>query len=490
MTITPLSGPEADLLIARLTERLKLTDPTAAGLKTALGGGAGGADGPTVLGIQRAQSALKMGRPPIVGFVGDSISDAMADYYSGTASPFFHALMRLSRRDLYIDPTEAENDGTGGYNFGVGGTSSSYLLNPVTAGGKDHNSAIAKINAKTVKPDLLVLSTLQNDAATQAKAQLDIWLGHVRTFIQQALAAGVRLVIIMPRPPYNGQVGSTVVQGHAYLNRKLQEFAKITPDVVFVNYLPLVRAASPAAENNGAASVVGWKGVNGQYTADGVHLWELTHRAIAPLLVPILEEWGQPVQPRADNFADWDEPNWPTANLLGRAGMCYNYAATNGQYNGAGNANVATNWTLSDHNGIIATPTLVTGADGFPRQRITFSGTASADAVIPFRTLFYGTGGAITLARFNFECMLDLVNVVGMRSWQVEVQNLVDLFTSETKDLATPLSESYFLRTLRDFSYSNAGFSSKYVEARFRFAAGVSPTGYVEFGRAGIFRTT
>lgn len=430
------------------------------------------------------QNALKMGKRPIIGFAGDSIADAMSFYSSGTNSPLFHALMRLTRRDFYVDPTKATLDGGGGYNFGDPGSPSAHLLTAFEA----EPAIITKLAAKAIKPDILFIQSIQNDSMANPKATLDTYVGNVTTFVAQALALGVKLVVIFPRPPYNGQIGDTVVQGHNHVNRRLEEFARITPGCVFVNYLPLVRAASSAAENNGASSVVAWKGVNGQFTADGVHFYEMAQRAIAPLLVPILEAWAPPAVPQADTFRDWEDSAWPYGNLLGRQGMCYNYAGVSGKLNGADNAAVATNWNLTTQNGITVTPTLTTGADGYPRQRLTFSGTATSEAVITFNTLFYGVGGEIAPAQWTMEALLDLAAVVGLKRWQFELQGLVDVFSSELTYVSSPVSESYFLRTLRDFPYENHGFSSKQVVLTLTFPTGSSPSGYVELGRVGLWR--
>lgn len=434
------------------------------------------------------------GRKPIIAFAGDSIAGQFGSYTTGTSSPMFHALMRLTHRDFYMDNSTANADGTGGYGFGVGGSPSSYL-NTDWSG---NTAIITKLAAKAIKPDILFVQTLQNNAMNVAKSSIDGYLAEVTTFVPAALALGVQLVVLMPRPPYNGQAGTTVADGHAYCNAVLAEYARITPGVEFVNWLPQVKDPSDANENNGASSVVAWRAPNatgGWSDSAGVHPNSLTTRAIAPLLVPILEQFGRPITPRAAYFRAFDETTFPLGSWLGRHGMM---VGTGGQLNGANNAGVAGSsqaafqrWEITTTNGVTVTPSKIVHADGYDRQRMTLGGTASGVGTITLVLNRSNNVAASTL--WIQEAMLDFASVVGLRDWSLQLPlgvggDSLAFWSDDVRSVTGPITESYFLRTLKPRTFVNASSGTHATTLTLNIASGVSPTGDVDLGRIGMWR--
>lgn len=441
--------------------------------------------------IYRREEGLSFGRPPILAWAGDSIAAYFATAMAFDSSPIAFALAALTNRQFYWDGTSGAGDGSGGYNFGVGGSPSSYLISDWSG----NTNALAKLQAKTVKPDILFVQSLQNDALTGAKSAVDVFAQNVIDFTNGALAAGVGLVVILPRPPYNSQASTTAAQNHQHLNNALSRYANATPGVVFIDYLPAVKKIDDAGENNGASSQVAWRGtaVTGSYSSDGVHPSTLSVRAIAPLLVPVLERYGRPIQSRVHSFAAWDNTNYPFNNLLGRNGLM---VGTGGQYNGSNNANVAgsaqsngSRWAVTDTNGqgVTCTPSIITHADGFARQRLTLAGTASADGT---GQLSFGFFSDVTSALFDSEAMLDFTNVIGLYSWRLTLFNSTAMDTSMTTSLAGTINDKLFLRTLKPVTLSNSGFSNKAMTLDLTWKSGSTVSGTIDLGRVGIFRTS
>lgn len=430
--------------------------------------------------LYSAIEQVSLRRAPIIAVAGDSIAGmvgADTDYNIGAMA---YALCALTNRDFQIDQTAGALDGSGGYNFSAAGTGSSNLV----------TAALPKLQAKTVKPDIVFVQSMQNDSMANSRALVEGYVQNYRDFCAGALAAGVSLVVIFPRPPYNGQTGALVAQNHQHANNLLRAYADVTPGVIFIDYLPLVKAISDANENNGASTVVAWRGTagSGQYTSDGVHPSTLTTRAIAGMVVPILEQFGRPVTPRASNFGAWDNANYIYNNVLGRNGM---FVGTSGQYNAVNNTNVAgtaanaqSRWALTDGNGVVATPSLITHADGFARQRITLSGTASATATV---TLGIGFVADITTTLFDFEAMLDFTNVVGLKSWQFQFFNSVFGVQQEVAQIAT-LNDKLFIRNFQPRARGNGGFSNQQTQLILTIASGSTVSGTIDVGRVGMFK--
>lgn len=438
--------------------------------------------------LYRAAEALGLRRRPILAWAGDSIASQFADQTNISSSPISFALMALAHRDFYWDGAVGAIDGSGGYNFGIGGSPSSYLVTNYST----HANALAKLQAKAVKPDIVFVQSMQNDAMSQPKATIDSYVQNYKDFCAGALAAGVGLCVIFPRPPYTGQVGALVPQNHQHANNALAEYADATPGVLFIDYLPQVKAISDANENNGASSVVAWRGssVTGGYSNDGTHPSAMTARMAAPRLVPLLEKYGRPVTSRVSSFAAWHNTDYPFNNILGRNGLM---VGTSGRYNGTNNANVAgsaasnnNRWGVTDTggHGVTLTPSIITHGDGYARQRLTLGGTAAADGSATLAWDFYSD---ITSAPFNAEALLDFTNVIGLDRWRLHFMNSAIDFNFNTSQSGT-LNESFFLRTLKPVVLSNSGSANKPVTLTLFFKSGATPSGTVDLGRVGIFR--
>lgn len=429
--------------------------------------------------------AVEFGRPPVLCTAGDSIADfaggikinntAIACNLDGI-SPLFWALSEFYFGDCTLD---GRSFATGGYNLGVGGTSSSDLL----------TTQLPQLLSLNPKPDIVYVQTAQNDAiATLANAVA--LSANLTSFATQALAAGVRLVILCPVPPKTG-VGSNVKSKDAF-NRILEKFASATPGAVFIDYTSLW--ADPAGING--AGILAWRGTDGTtsgYSSDGTHPSQLGCRMVAQKLATIFQRVMRPIYPRTCLATLFDATNNPDGNLIGQNGM---FIGTSGNYNtvanplvaGVAEAGSALGWNVSDVNGVIATPSIVTDSDGFRGQRLTFSGTASANATI---ALTYSFSRDVPSAQYSAECSLALNNIVGLNGFDF-LSGCGHVLGDAVSATAKPLPDNYtgkmLLKTRRAITFSNSGSATKTQSVRFRFLSGVSPTGSVDISRIGIFR--
>lgn len=437
--------------------------------------------------LYRADEIVGLRRRPILAWAGDSIANQYGLPHDLSSSPIAFALMALTNRNFYWDGTAGAMDGTGGYNFGVGGSPASYLTSNYSSFG----NALSKIQAKTVKPDIVFVQSMQNNALAGASSTVDGYVQSYKDFCAGALAAGVRLCAILPRPPYNSTAGTLVPQNHQYANNSLAEYARATPGVIFIDYLPQVKAVSDANENNGTSSFVGWRGTSvlGSYSNDGTHPHAMTARMAAPLFVPVLERFGRPVTSRVSSFAAWDNAAYPFNNILGRNGLM---VGTSGRYNGSNNTAVAgsaasnnNRWSVTDSagQGVTLTPSIVTHADGFARQRLTLGGTAAADGSASLAWDFYAD---VTSALFNVEALLDFTDVIGLDTWTLNFMNATNF--SQVVSQAGTINDKLFLRSMKPLTISNTGFANKPVSLILNFKSGATPTGTIDLGRVGVFR--
>jgi hypothetical protein len=363
---------------------------------------------------------------------------------------------------------------------GVGGSSSLHLI----------STQIAQLEALATKPDVMMVQTLQNDYI-QTKAQADSFCANVTTYTTRALAAGVKLVIITGRPPKSEP---TDISALNYAQSVLRNFAAITPGVAFLDFMSVLK--DPLSTNELVASpFIGWRGLPDNsatsFAADvtGVHPSFLAGRALAPMVSELFKTLCRPARPKAFIAKVWDPTLDPFGNVLGRSGLM---VGTSGTLNGVANAGVAgtdegtfpnrsREWALTTENGITVTPTITIGADGFRRQRLTFSGTPSAAAKVGFVCNEYF---AKPLARWSSEALLDFSSVTGIQAF--EVNNIYA--GSATQAFPSPLTESYFIKERAVAPYSRAGGGTYGFNINFYFKAGVAASGYVEVGRCGLFR--
>lgn len=436
--------------------------------------------------------AIAFERPPIIGFFGDSYADFAAGtlasnsssaYNMDGLSPFFWALAEGYWGDCFIDGRSYSN---GGYNYGVGGTSSSALI----------STQLGQLQATPIKPDIAYVQTLQNDSiSTEALAVT--YAAYVTSFALGALAAGVKLVILNPQPPKTSGTGAGVTAGKEAVNRILQKFCDVTPGCVFNNWLYLAMDQSGASENTaGAGEYVAWRGTDNTatgFSGDGTHPSTLANRQIGiKPLADILKRVIRPIAPRAALGKLYDPVNFPEGNVFGRNGM---FQGTGGQYNGANNAGVAgvtqTNgdrWVVSDNNGIVITPTLTTDKDGFPAQKLTFSGTATSQAFIELTHSFFFD---VNSALYNLECLVDCTSgITGLQQINM-VTPMTNMGTSDNTSgvaLPSPFNSLLFFKSRRPVTFANSGFATKTFKVQFVFKSGVTPTGFALVSRMGLFK--
>ena len=406
--------------------------------------------------------------PLNVGFAGDSIGGQWAGQWSPTTtynigvsqSPILWAAIELYPCDLQFV-----------MNTAVGGTSSSHLL----------TVQLAQLQALTVKPDLLIVQSLQNDYMGTISGA-DGYVANVTSYATQALAAGVKMVVICSHPPKSSvpDVASVLV----YANRKLELFCRATKGTFYCDVFGAWRNTQ-AADTNG----VPWKGVVATvtgYTEDGTHPNALAARAAAPLILPILKALARPINPMPAAYVAYDNVNLPFNNVFGANG---GMIGTGGQYNGVNNANVAGNsqnngdrWTLVDGSGIVATPTIVTGADGYLYQQLTFSGTATADVVVNLNFAYFND---IASGQFFNEAIIETQNLIGPYNIQWVNANL--LMGTNKLSRIDGTTTRFHIRS-QPSTFSNSGFVTRNYSLQLSFANGTLASGAIRLGRTGLYR--
>lgn len=418
-------------------------------------------------------------RPLLMGFAGDS----MAGYATGangtvgafemTQGPFLWSLMRDHYGDVILNGKDVS---LGGYSTAVGGTSSDRLI----------DTQLPQWQAMAVKPDIAYVRTLQNDYIN-TKAKAEHFAGNCTAFATALLAMGVGAVILVSKPPKTLPGDPDLPNSVFYCNRIMEEFCRVTPGAYFENYFPLVHDGDSAVEFTG---VLKWKGTNGGadgYSNDGTHASLLSDRAEATLLTPILKRLAPRIAlPRSGFFQGYDTSINPLGNIIGRGGMMI---GTTGSKNGVANAGVAgdgfqAQWALTDGNSAVATPSIITHADGYKRQRLTLSGTCGAGGSTTTLSMVYYPD--VLSGPTDFEAMLDFTGVSGVAGWSVEMDGgsgAGAYFSSGGGYLPNGITESLFLRTLSPFTFANSGGSTRHVTMNLVHAAGAVLAGTVDFGR-------
>lgn len=400
-------------------------------------------------------------RTPLkLGFAGDSIANMWASKWGD--SPVWWASTELYPCEYTVH-----------MNTSLGGTSSSHLI----------SNQIATLEALSVKPDVVIVQTLQNDYIGST-ALADTYFANVQQYSQRALAAGVKLVVICSKPPKSSSPDVAAALG--YLNRRIDRYCRDTPGNFYCDVFNAWRRTN-AADTSGVA----WRGTAGAadaFSEDGTHPTGLASRNAAPLILPILQRFARPVQPFPSVAVAYDNTNYPYGNLLGINGLML---GTNGQYNGVNNANVAGNstgaqdrWFLTDGNGITATPTLVTGSDGFTYQNLVLSGTATADATVLLRTAYIQD---VASGTFIGEAIVNCQNVTGVRDMGVLFAGFTTATIVNNAGAQFSLNNRMHFRT-EPTVFSNSGFSNRTNDIIIKVKNGVTVSGTVQVGRVGIFR--
>ena len=401
-------------------------------------------------------------RPLTIGYAGDSI--ALQWSRNGGLSPVFWFASHKY-------PADVKNI----FVTAVGGTPSSSLLEDMDLYGEFVPSQIDTLEALSVKPELMIVHSTQNDWIGST-ALADESYSNVTTYIDRALAAGVKYVIFAGKPPRDGQDDPKSIE---YLNRKFYGYAQSNSKVYFLDVVGLWRLKPVASDVDGVS--IEWES---KYSNDGTHPSSEAMYDLADELIPILSPLVQQKRLQPTSAYEYDNDTAQYANLVGLDGMVL---GTGGQYNGVDDARVAgvdeRPWKVTDGNGIIATPSIVVGDDGYNYQQIEFSGTATGDITIQIKN---ETGtGVVDQGTFVQEFVMYLNNVENVDSIRYDsapitgsaISEYGQPFVGENRIHLTAEGEI----DIEEYSTINLNFS-------FSINSGDSPTGIVRIGRVGIYR--
>lgn len=439
-------------------------------------------DGATVrvTGDQLALHSLRrIGRRPTIGAAGDSIADLfMGNYganqtssYIGSQSPLAWALA-LYPADVAID---GRNYASGGHSFGVGGSTSAQML----------STQLPQIEARP--PDILFIQTHQNDPIV-AIADVATYAPNTEATALGALAAGVKLVIILSCPPHNARSGANRAKALAGLNERLSRFALATPGVIYVDTLGVLLDPTAAS-----STLVPWVGsasaaAFGSYSTDGVHPTSMGARAQGALIADVMRQIAPPRHPRAVVFnGGYDGTNNPKGNLLRNNGF---FTGTGGLLSGVADVGVAANWEITTSNGVTVTPSLVTDALGYPAQRLTLGGTATAAAAVELKMATSAAGSYLSPSPgpgdFEMECQAMFNALAG-----------VDLVTASvgmggvTMAAVCPIGPDAVTQQvlLAPRRAAQIGSGNSFgISIRLTIPNGVSPAGSIDISRFGAWR--
>lgn len=416
---------------------------------------------------------------PLIGHAGDSIGAMFWDPNVAT-SPMFWSL-NSHPAELRYDPRLGT---AGGTNLSITGSSSTSLL----------LSQLGTLQALAVKPDILFIQTFQNDfIATSANAVS--FAANATSFMTQALAAGVKACVITGRPPKT-EAGVDVPRAITELNRILRVFCRDTPGCHYLDFFPLLRDPTFANDNQ-ASPNTNWRGTSASangYSTDGTHPSTLAAYAVQQLVSDLTVSFGlKKMFSRANDGRIYARVNFPNGNVLGQNGAM---VGTGGSLNGSANAGVAGQalgsypesmqaWTITTNNGLVVTPTIVTGTDGIRRQRLTFSGTTTAQATATFgMNHFYG----LATGNWNPEAFFEFNAVVGLQGFELLPQGGQSVGGLSTAAVLPTITRSMFVRG-RQVNYSgstNSG-STNAFNINFYFATGTAVSGAVDVSSVGLF---
>jgi lysophospholipase L1-like esterase len=413
-------------------------------------------------------------RRPIIGAAGDSIADflmgnasdnATASSYLPGNSPLFWALLDYPA-DVFVDGRSYAN---GKYNFGVGGSTSAQMVANQTA----------QVQARV--GDLLFIQTGQNDGVT-SRAQADASAANIETFAASTLAAGWGLIAILGLPPSNNINATDRPVAVDHFNRRLWNYARRTAGVIFLDVTPLVM--DPASASTTQVRFRGTAGSVGAYSDDGTHYTAEGARAQAPLIIPLLQQLARPRQPRMAFRHAFDKANCPGGSIFGSFGL---FTGSGGNHNGAASPNVAAGWQVSDSNGVVVAPTLVTDGDGYIAQRLSLSGTASAAATIVLglqpSAAFIAT--APGPGAFGMEAVVNATGLGGTAGIELTCGSAGVGCSLSTFSRLPAFTKRMFLATRQPASFG-AG-NSWGAALVINYAAGATASGSIEISRFGVF---
>ena len=343
----------------------------------------------------------------------------------------------------------------------------------------------ANYTAGGIVPDIAVLSVFQNDGgnlATDYTNRMNI----TKTFIQNLLGSGVKLVIVCTLAP-------PITIAKEIANADLAEFVRNTPGTALCDlYSQLINPAAP----QGSSGNDTWRTVNGaSFTVgdathpslEGCKYWG---RVLADILRPICRR----IVPRIASNEVFD-PNSATlryANAV-RPG---NMNGTLGQLNGVDNTGVAgfaansdSRWNIITTNGVTVTPSIITTADGIRRQRMVLSGTASAGAYGVVRLQYLP--GFVPLpanAPWFGQAVIDFANVTGLAMMESSgLSTSLDANGGTNQPAMDTLTGRFF--TWR-YGVATGGGNAGTREVLFYFARGATVSGTIDVGQCGQWITT
>jgi hypothetical protein len=404
-------------------------------------------------------------RPVVIGFAGDSI----AGYWSrqNGDSPITWAIAEHYPCSILR-----------GFSSALGGSSSSHII----------TTQIAQLEALSVKPDVMVLQTFQNDGIS-TEAIADTFYAYGVEYVNRALAAGVKQVWVCSRPP---KASVTVGDAYsiAYLNRRLRMFCEATQGAVYIDTFNLWRNMNLAT----ATTEITFKGTpNGidSYSDDGVHPTPLAMRELKTIVSDLLRKIALPITPFEANLEAYNNTSRIWANFIGPNGYML---GTSGQLNGVDNAGVAgtgtttqTRWQITAANGVTVTPSIVTGSDGYLYQQIVFGGTATANTTVSVSCV---PAFNVVAGTFVTEAIIEMQGVSGVRSvlWRNN-QWAVGFDSSLTTQAQMP--DNYDARLhfrSEPYPLTVTNFSGNNHQMQVSVRNGVSPTGTIRLGRCGTYR--
>ena len=408
------------------------------------------------------------GRKPTVALLGDSYTSYLAAALQYACAKFYPADINFDHRTY----------AGGGRLFGVGGTSSNHML-------------VTQLPQFQTRPaDVAFLWTGYNSTpSSQATAISEA--ANITGTAAGCLAAGSKLVFIM------GQ--SWRAAGNpAYIdmvNTLCRAYADATQGVYFIPITGVL--ADPTSTSTTVVPA------RANMSHDGTHpSARCVREVIAPVLANYLPLIARRRMPRAALYSGvFDPVTAPDVDVLGGAGMM---VGTSGQLNSVNNAGVAGisanyRWNSTANNAeLIVTPSIVTDAGGFLRQRLGLSGLMTADRNITFEIQPIvsppDNGNAANL--YDMEMLVDLSGVTGLShmyirggtsgtTFQDPFQAVYGLTTNAAHMYADASNDTLFLYSLYPFALStlNPRFSLILV-----FQSGKTLAGNIDIGRASVKR--
>jgi hypothetical protein len=360
------------------------------------------------------------------------------------------------------------------FSSAVGGTLSSNLLEQED----EHPPQIDALLALGTKPDLMIIQTTQNDSLFSNESAVTV-ASYVTSYATQILAAGVKNVIIAGHPPNLAGSNSRILVTE-YLNRILSGFANITEGVFYIDTLGQWRAI-PTTEDS-TLLATGWRS---GYSEDGTHPVTKAMYETSKSLLEILRPMVQPRLIESTVAVEYIDAADSYTNVLGANGLVL---GTNGVYNTVTNSNVAgistdsgDHWDITDGNGVVATPSIIIGEDGYNYQQIVLSGTATADISVVVRKI---SQMAVTIGNFKGEGILHLNDITGVDSIRYDDGVSYSTVTSDGLDLVG----DHKLHIVRYGIVETAQWAGNSPAVTLSILNGNSPTGTIQLGRVGVYR--